>query len=101
NLGSNRYDFWRVALSTAEDHPIVGVGAGNFARQYLQQRHSKEQPQYPHSIEMNVVSQTGAIGSLLFLLFIGLAARAFIRARNADPHTAAFARGAARALSHC
>jgi hypothetical protein len=100
SLGSNRYDFWRVALSTAEDHPIVGVGAGNFAAQYLQQRHSKEQPQYPHSIEMNVVSQTGAIGSLLFLLFIGLAARAFIRARNADAQSAAFACGAATAFCY-
>jgi hypothetical protein len=89
-----------VALSTAEDHPIVGVGAGNFAAQYLQQRHSKEQPQYPHSIEMNVVSQTGAIGSLLFLLFIGLAARAFIRARNADAQSAAFACGAATAFCY-
>jgi hypothetical protein len=100
SLGSNRYDFWRVALSTAADHPIVGVGAGNFAAQYLQHRHSKEQPQYPHSVEMNVVSQTGAIGTLLFLVFIGLAVRAFVRARNADVQGAAFACGAATAFCY-
>jgi hypothetical protein len=100
SLGSNRYDFWRVALSTAADHPIAGVGAGNFAAQYLERRHSKEQPQYPHSVEMNVVSQTGAIGSLLFLVFIGMAVRAFVRARNADVQDAAFACGAATAFCY-
>ena len=31
NLGSNRYDFWRVALGELRDSPVAGVGAGNFA----------------------------------------------------------------------
>jgi O-antigen ligase len=100
SLGGNRYDFWRVALATADDHPIVGVGAGNFAEQYLQHRRSKEQPQYSHSVEMNVLSQTGAVGSLLFVLFIGIAIRAFVRARNADPQSAVFACGALTAFSY-
>src|SRR5207253_8599445 len=26
SLGSNRYDFWRVALHTFEHHPLAGVG---------------------------------------------------------------------------
>jgi O-antigen ligase len=100
SLGGNRYDFWRVALATGEDHPIVGVGAGNFAEHYLQRRHSKEQPRYPHSVEMSVLSQTGAVGSLLFLLFFGIAIRAFARARNAAPQSAAFACGALTAFSY-
>ena len=73
NLGSNRYDFWRVALGMAKRHPLLGVGADNFSEGYLQHRRSGEQPQYPHSLEMSVLSQTGAIGSLVFLLFVSLA----------------------------
>ena len=34
-LGSGRYDFYRVALDEFLAHPIVGVGADNFAQQYL------------------------------------------------------------------
>lgn len=82
NLGSNRYDFWRVSLKLTEQHPLVGVGADNFSEGYLQERRSGEQPQYPHSVEMSVLSQTGAIGSFVFLLFLGLAGLAVARARR-------------------
>ena len=82
NLGSNRYDFWRVALDLAKQHPVLGVGADNFSEGYLQHRRSKEQPQYPHSLELSVLSQTGAIGSLSFLLFVSLAGVAVVQARR-------------------
>jgi hypothetical protein len=49
---------------------------------------------------MSVLSQTGAVGSLLFLLFFGIAIRAFARARNAAPQSAAFACGALTAFSY-
>ena len=32
SLGSNRYDFWRVALHEFEDHPLAGIGAAASAR---------------------------------------------------------------------
>ena len=34
-LGSNRYDFYRVALDEFVAHPLVGIGADNFQQQYL------------------------------------------------------------------
>ena len=34
-LGSNRYDFYRVALDEFLAHPLVGIGADNFQQQYL------------------------------------------------------------------
>ncbi|HYM55477.1 MAG TPA: hypothetical protein VES97_08950, partial [Solirubrobacteraceae bacterium] len=34
-LGSNRYDFYRVALDEFLAHPLVGIGADNFGQQYL------------------------------------------------------------------
>lgn len=73
NLGSNRYDFWRVALSELEDSPVAGIGAGNFAAEYLRGRESPEEPLYPHSLPIMVLSQTGIVGALLFAGFVGCA----------------------------
>ncbi len=44
SLGSNRYDFWRVELDLARDHPLAGVGARGFASEYLLTRRSGETP---------------------------------------------------------
>ncbi len=82
SLGSNRYDFWRVSLKLAEAHPIVGVGAGNFSEQYLEQRRTGEQPTYPHSLEMSLLAQTGAIGTALFAAFAAASGLAAYRKRR-------------------
>ncbi len=37
-LGSDRYDFYRVALDEFTAHPLVGIGADNFQQQYLAAR---------------------------------------------------------------
>lgn len=100
NLGSNRYDFWRVALGMAERHPLLGVGADNFSEGYLQHRRSGEQPQYPHSLEMSLLSQTGAIGSLVFLLFVSLAGVAVARARRIRAGSSALVAGCATAFAY-
>jgi O-antigen ligase len=100
NLGSNRYDFWRVALGMAKRHPVLGVGADNFSEGYLQHRRSGEQPQYPHSLEMSVVSQTGAVGSLVFLVFVSLAGVAVARARRLRAGSAALVAGCATGFAY-
>ena len=73
NLGSNRYDFWRVALGEFRDSPLVGIGAGNFAAPYLRERESPEEPLYPHSLPVMVLSQTGLVGAALFGGFLATA----------------------------
>jgi tetratricopeptide (TPR) repeat protein len=70
-LGSNRYDFYRVALDEFVSHPVVGIGADNFEQQYLALGRSDETPHYPHSIELRTLTETGLLGALLAL--IGLA----------------------------
>jgi O-antigen ligase len=86
NLGSNRYDFWRVALGEFRDSPLAGSGAGNFADAYLRERESPEEPLYPHSLPVMVLSQTGAVGGLLFVGFLGAAlAAAWLGRRRASP----------------
>ena len=83
-LGSNRYDFWRVAWDQFLDHPVVGVGADNYAVEYLAHRRSFEQPRYPHSLELRLLLGTGIIGTLLFAAFLGAAIWSLLR-RPADP----------------
>jgi tetratricopeptide (TPR) repeat protein len=63
-LGSNRYDFYRVALDEFAAHPLLGIGADNFAQQYLAHGRSEETPHYPHSVELRTLSQTGLVGAL-------------------------------------
>jgi hypothetical protein len=72
-LGSGRYDFYRVALDEFKAHPLVGIGADNFAQQYLAKGHEEETPHYPHSIEMRTLSQTGIVGALLAVIGLGAA----------------------------
>jgi O-antigen ligase len=79
-LGSQRYDFYRVALDEFLAHPLVGIGADNFQQQYLAHGHSEETPHYPHSVELRTLVQTGVIGALLAL--VGLAAALVAAARG-------------------
>jgi O-antigen ligase len=90
-LGSNRYDFYRVALNEFVAHPLLGVGADNFQQQYLVHGRSDETPHYPHSVELRTLMQTGLAGALLALVGLGAALLAGGRAglapirRRADP----------------
>jgi O-antigen ligase len=98
-LGSNRYDFYRVALDLFADHPIAGVGADNFFQDYLQRGRSEETPRYPHNIALRTLAQTGIVGTLLLLVAsIAALAAAWRAMRGADPLSAAVAGGAVLAF---
>jgi tetratricopeptide (TPR) repeat protein len=85
-LGSNRYDFYRVALNEFVAHPLVGIGADNFQQQYLAHGRSEETPHYPHSVELRTLAETGLVGALLALVGLGAALLAAARAiRGSDP----------------
>src|SRR5207249_3480631 len=95
-LGSDRYDFWRVAWGRFEHAPLAGIGADNFQEAYLRHGKSEEQPLYPHSLELRTLSQTGIVGALLLVVAIGAALAAAFRAMRgrAGWGTAAAAAGA-------
>ena len=61
-LGSNRYDFYRVALDEFAAHPLLGIGADNFQQQYLAHGRSEETPTIPHSVELRTLAETGLVG---------------------------------------
>jgi tetratricopeptide (TPR) repeat protein len=75
-----------VALNEFAAHPLVGIGADNFAQQYLRYGHGDETPHYPHSVELRTLTQTGVIGALLALVGLAAALLASARAlRGPDP----------------
>jgi hypothetical protein len=84
SLGSNRYDFWRVSLNELRDHPLAGVGARGFRAAYLQHRNSPETPARAHSVELDVLMETGVVGFVLLVGALGLAVAAFARRARDD-----------------
>jgi hypothetical protein len=95
--GGARYDMWRVAWLEFRSKPLEGVGADNFAADYLRLRRSGEEPLYPHSSVVRLFSQTGVIGFLLFAVFaagIGLLLARTRSARNGPVLAAAVAASA-------
>jgi hypothetical protein len=93
NVGSNRHDFWRVALDQGRSNLLLGEGAGSFAAAYLEHRRSTESPKDPHSVEMLMISELGVVGLLLFGTFIVSSGIAAIRARRLGPSAAALVAG--------
>jgi len=96
--GGNRYDYWRVAWDQFRDHPIRGVGAGNFATTYYRERRTSEAIRQAHSIEMQALGETGLIGALVLATFLAtgcwaIRARAREGSADSDPALAVAAGG--------
>jgi hypothetical protein len=84
DVGSGRYDFWRVALDAVIAHPIGGLGQDNFADYYITRRHTAEEPVWTHSLELRLLAHTGFVGFGLFVGFLISAIAAALRARRRD-----------------
>jgi hypothetical protein len=82
DVGSGRYDYWRVALDAFVGNPIGGLGQDNFADYYVVHRRTSEEPAWTHSLEMRLFVHTGLVGTLLFVAFLVAALRAALRARR-------------------
>ena len=94
NVGSGRYDFWRVGLDAFVAHPIGGLGQDNFADYYISRRRTAEEPAYTHSLEIRLLTHTGLVGFVLFAVFLAAAIAAALRARR-RPGLEALVAGAA------
>ena len=86
NVGSNRYDAWRVALSDAGDDPIFGDGGGGYRYSYLVKRQAATQDIHDaHSVELEVLSELGVVGLILLIAAVGGAFVGAYRARPLGP----------------
>jgi hypothetical protein len=89
STGSNRYEYWKVALKVAADHPLRGVGSGGFGTEWMQRRTIDEVVHDAHSLYLEALAELGIVGLLLLAAVvagIALCARAAFRA---DPVLAA------------
>jgi hypothetical protein len=68
--GGNRYDYWRIAWNQFSDHPLNGIGAGNFDRTYFLERRTNEDVRQAHSIELQTLGDTGLVGAILLGAFL-------------------------------
>jgi hypothetical protein len=95
-LGSYRYDIWRVALKEAEHHPLAGIGSRGFGPAYLEKRDSPDTPARAHSLELDALAELGIVGFALLACALALGLLPVVaRMRARDPAaTAAFAGGA-------
>lgn len=72
SLGSNRYDFWRVALHESRASPLLGAGSRSFGIVYLRERASAETPARTHSLPLEALLETGLVGLLLLAAGVGV-----------------------------
>jgi hypothetical protein len=93
NVGSNRHDFWRVAMREGLAHPLLGGGGGSFQVAYLEHRRSPESPKDPHSVEALMFGELGFPGLLLLVTFVGAVVAAGLRTRHLGPAAAALVAG--------
>jgi hypothetical protein len=84
-FGSNRNDFWRVAIDELGDDPLKGDGAGGFRYAYLAERDSDETPDDPHGIEFTMAAELGLPGVLLVATLLALATVGAIRSWRLGP----------------
>ena len=78
---SARGQMWREAWRQGWTHPVVGVGPGHFGDHYLLNRpvepeslrRQPRRPEDPHNEPLRVWCETGGVGLLLWLLWIGSA----------------------------
>jgi len=86
-LGSPRYDLWRVGLEAFASHPVGGIGQDNFQEAYTARRRTSQEPRWTHSLAVRLLTHTGLVGAALFVAFLGFAVAALTRVRaRRGPH---------------
>ena len=88
--GSGRTDLWTMGWRMVEDHPIRGVGVGNFPARsvdYLlrpgrtdHDAYIVDTPKEPHNIYLAVLSELGIVGFALFAAILATALAAALHA---------------------
>jgi O-antigen ligase len=94
----------RTAWEMFVDHPILGVGAGNYSEQYYKEYAQRVgsiissyedfgQPRFPHSLYLEIAAGTGLVGLIIFgaiIVVTLLSARSAVRLfkKIGDPRSA-------------
>ncbi len=69
--GSGRYVLWQVAWEDFTSHPLLGIGTHNYEATYYQLREKDiSYVRQPHMLPLEVLSERGAFGGVLFFGFL-------------------------------
>lgn len=85
-----RLSFWQQSFEMVKKSPVWGIGAGAWRHEYRlgvgepETKDNIKETGNPHNEYLNVVSQTGTIGFLLFVWFLWQAFRAGLTLKPAD-----------------
>ena len=80
DLGSNRYDYWRVSAEVFSERPVGGSGAGNFIAPFLERRRADKATIYAHNLWLGTLAQLGIVGFLALAGFLVALLLALLRA---------------------
>lgn len=90
---SGRRDAWRISREMVAEEPLLGAGEGQFAPRWaLDRRVTGIYIIQPHSLQLELLGELGAVGLALFVGFAALAVLAL--ARGPDRWASAAALGA-------
>jgi O-Antigen ligase len=70
--GAGRHDFYRVALDTLGEKPLLGSGAGTYEFDWERHRSIAQPVHNAHSLYLEAFAELGAVGGLLVLALAGL-----------------------------
>jgi tetratricopeptide (TPR) repeat protein len=91
---SNRWTWWNEALDAWRQERLAGTGAASFDLARRPLRQNPLDVREPHSLALEVLSETGVVGALLFAAAVAAAAAVCAR-RAREPAAAALVAGIA------
>jgi len=90
---------WRIGVSQAIDHPILGVGPDNYQTLYTRyMRPGDSQARHAHSAPIEMFAELGVVGGVAFVLLLLRWLRLSWRALRRDPGGALERKGIALAI---
>jgi len=94
SVQTNRFAYWRVAISSWADHPLLGAGSGAFQVEWLRERTIAEGARDAHSLPLETAAELGLAGLLALGLLGAGALTAAARLQRDAPGMGAAAFGA-------
>jgi len=85
-----RWQYWQAGYRLFLDHPLAGVGAGNFGYYYTRYKlpEAEEEVSSPHNVVVQAFTEWGVFGGVGLLLLLGGIFLALARTWSADPSPA-------------
>jgi O-antigen ligase len=84
--GAGRHDFYRVAIDTFDEKPLLGSGAGTYRFAWNQNRSIAQPVHNAHSLYLESFAELGIVGGLLVLALVGVLLWTGFAAWRAAPH---------------